>query len=252
MNTDPTSVKKRYDFRMAVGSANGPRSSVWHFFSRKSEVYAVHGGIGGIEKFSFHTPNLCLRAFTSEHGKPQGLENRVMHRWRRDDTPPPGLNRTVRVLRIGFSTHLLSTALEATTAKEVSWVPSAPTGGSTVVDLMFTRDSAKALAENLKSEPVELRHTLLAYNALPNGEAFALTFWHAEGSDGPLRMPASHGHKDDLIVFPEDPQRTGRPVRLTTFSKPKDGEMMSVWEMGAFWHLPLTDEQWADFRISEQ
>src|SRR4051812_32627367 len=37
-------VKKRFDVRIAVGSPDGPRSSVWHFWSRKSEVYAQHGG----------------------------------------------------------------------------------------------------------------------------------------------------------------------------------------------------------------
>ena len=230
-----------------MGSPNGPRSSVWHFWSRKSEVYAQHGRMGGIEKFSFHTPSLCLHAFTTEHGRPKSMASRANQAWHRDETPPAGLNRAVRVLRIGISTDVLSTKLELTTSKPVMWVPPAPPGGTTVIDLMFVRDGARAVRESLQSEPVEMQHTLLAYKQLPNGEAFAVTSHHAKNGDGPLRVPASHGQKHDLIIYPDDPFSSGRPVRMTTFSKPKDGDIMLVWEWGAFWHPPLTDSQWSEW-----
>jgi hypothetical protein len=242
-------TRKRFDIRVAIGTVDGPRSSVWHFWSRNSEVYVVHGGMGGIEKFSFHTPNVCRRAFTKEHGKPSGLANRATHEWRRDPTPPESSKRVVRVLVVGFATDILSTAL-APPKHKVIWVEPAPPGGSTVLDLMFTRDAEATLLEALTSEPQHLGHRLVAYNPLPNGEAFCVTSYHADHADSTLRMPASHGHKRDLIAFPKDPNSTGRPVRLTIFSNPADGEFMRVWEYGADWHAPLTDAEWEIMRKS--
>ena len=235
--------KKRFDFRLAIGTVDGARSSVWHFWSRNSEVYAAHGGMGGVEKFSFHTPNICRRAFTKEHGTPNTLTNRAMHEWLRDPTPPIGGKRVVRVLRVGFATDLLSTALKPP-KRHNAWIKPAPAGGSTVLDLMFTRDSEAVLSQAISGEPPGLGHTLIAYKQLPNGEAFCVTVWYSDKADKLLRMPASHGHKNDLIVHPNDPTLSGRPVRLTLFSNPTDGELMNVWELGAYWHVPLTDDEW--------
>jgi hypothetical protein len=199
--------------------------------------------MGGIEKFSFHTPNICRRAFTKEHGTPEMLNNRATSEWHRDPTPPVGSKRVVRVLRVGFATNLLSTALEPP-KRSITWIKAAPPGGSTVLDLMFTHDCEADLFEAIAHEPVDLGHTLVAYKQLPNGEAFCVTSWHSDQADKTLRMPASHGHKHDLIVHPNDPASTGRPVRLTLFSNPTDGELINVWDLGAYWHAPLTDDQW--------
>jgi hypothetical protein len=235
--------KNRFDFRLAIGSIGGPRSSVWHFWSRRSEVYATHGGMGGIEKFSFHTPNVCRRAFTKEYGTPAAMTNRASHEWLRDPTPPVGSQQVVRVLRIGFATDLLSTALKPP-KRTITWVKPAPLGGSTVLSLMFTKDSEANLVQALEGEPSALNHTLIVYKKLPNGEAFCITSWFSPEADKTLRVPASHGHKRDLIVYPKDPEATGRPVRLTTFSSPKDGELIDVWEFGGYWSAPVTDAEW--------
>jgi hypothetical protein len=47
-------------------------------------------------------------------------------------------------------------------------------------------------------------------------------------------MPADLTHKDDLIAFPENINASGRPVRLSLFSNPKNDDFMQVWGMGHF------------------
>lgn len=237
-------ASKRFDIRLAVGSPTGPRSSVWAFWSRNSEVYAAYRSMGGIEKFSFHTPTLCRHAFTKEHGSPRGQSNRAMHIWHRGSTPPAGSNQVVRVLRVGISTDHLSTKLAETPPVGTHWINPAASGGSTVIDVFFTKDSETTLHEALRSEPTSLEHELLAYRQLPNGEAFALSTWHSERADKVFRVLAAPHDPRDLLILPLDPDDTGRPVRLTLFSNPKDGDLMNVWEMGGYWHSPLTEAEW--------
>jgi hypothetical protein len=235
-------AKKRFDFRMAVGSPTGPRSSVWHFWSRNDQVYVAHSDMGGIQKFSFHTPDICRFAFTKEHGSPMRLENRAMHEWHRHLTPPSETKRAVRVLRIGFATDVLSTALKPSN-KNINWIKAAPAGGSTVIDIMFTRDTEEAVREAVAIDQ-NAQHEILVYKMLPNGEAFCVTSWFAERTPEQLRMPASRGLERDLIVLSADPTHSGRPIRLTTFSNPKDGDLMRAWEFGAYWHDPISETQW--------
>jgi hypothetical protein len=208
--------------------------------------------MGGIEKFSFHTPNICRRAFTKEHGTPHTMLDRTMHAWRRDPTPPAGTNSAVRVLRIGFATDLLSTASQLPRRNPI-WVAPAPAGGSTVIELLFTRESEPTVIAAIATDAPSSAHKLIAYRHLPNGEAFCISSWYADQADKVLRMPADAGHKDDLIVLPNDITQSGRPVRLSLFSNPKDGDFMQVWELGAFWHPPLTEAEWdvmsAPFRL---
>ena len=235
---------KRFDIRLTVGSANGPRSSVWAFWSRNSEVYATHRNMGGIEKFSFHSPTLCRHAFTKEYGSPSGRSNRAMQEWHRGRTPPAGSNQIVRVLRIGVATDHLSAKFAVIPPNNTCWINPAPSGGSTVIDLSFTNDSEATLRESLNSEPANLEHKLLAYRQLPNGEAFSISSWHSDKAVKVFRVLAAPHDPRDLLILPVDPDNTGRPVRLTLFSNPKDGDLMSVSEMGGYWHAPLTDAEW--------
>jgi len=237
-------ASNRFDIRLAAGWPQGARSSVWAFWSRRSEVYAAHRRMGGIEKFSFHTPTLCLHAFTKEHGAPQGQDSRAMQVWERDPTPPPGASKVVRTLRIGISTDHLSTNLADNPPSNTHWIGPAPSGGSTVIDLGFTNDGEATLRAALESEPSSLEHKLVAYKRLPNGEAFFISAWHSDKADKVFRVAAAPHDPRDLLILPVDPDNTGRPVRLTLFSNPKNGDLMNVWEMGGYWHAPLTDAEW--------
>lgn len=113
-----------------------------------------------------------------------------------------------------------------------------------MIDLSFTNDSEFTLREALASEPAELQHKLLAYRQLPNGQAFFVSSWHSDEAAKVFRVLAAPHDPRDLLILPIDPENTGRPVRLTLFSNPKDGDLINVWEMGGFWHAPLTDAEW--------
>jgi hypothetical protein len=234
----------RFDIRLAVGSADGPRSSVWAFWARKSEVYAAHRNMGGIQKFSFHTPTLCRHAFTKEFGPPSGRSNRAMQEWHRGSTPPAGSNQIVRVLRIGIATDHLSTKLGETPPGNTHWISPAPSGGSTVIDLSLTKDNEATLRDALEFEPAHLEHKLLAYSQLPNGEVLSISSWHSDQAEKVFRVLAAPHDARDLLILPIDPDNTGRPVRLTLFSNPKDGDFISVWELGGYWHAPLAEAEW--------
>lgn len=235
---------RRFDIRLAVGSATGPRSRVWAFWSRNSEVYAAYRSTGGVEKFSFHTPTLCRYAFTSEYGVPQGQSGRAKHSWHRGSTPQAGSNLVVRVLRIIVTTDHLSTKFVETSSNNVHWISPAHSGGATVIDLSFTNESEITIRELLKYEPTNFEHRLLAHSRLQNGEALAISTWHVGKAENLFRVLATPHNPRDLLILPVDPDNTGRPARFTLFSNPRDGDLMNVWEMGGFWHAPLTDAEW--------
>jgi hypothetical protein len=237
-------AKKRFDMRLAVGSANGPRSSEWAIWSKKSDLYIAHRSLGGFHKYSFHPPNVCRYALTKEYTNRIGRVGRNADQWLRDLAPEEGQQQVVRVMRIGFSTDYLSTSLSDSTSEKCIWIQPAPQGGSTGVDIMFTRESKENLQKQIDSEPDSLDHKLIAYCKMENGEAFAVTSFHSlEGYD-PIRVGAAKHDPFDILALPVDDLKTGRPIRLTLFKKPDDYHYLQVWELGCFRHAPLTEEAW--------
>ena len=113
-----------------------------------------------------------------------------------------------------------------------------------MIDLFFSLDSEGSLREALASDPPSLAHELLAYRQLPNDEALCISSWHSSAAQKFFRVKAAPHDPRDLLILPDDPADTGRPVRLTLFSNPKDGDSMNVWEMGGYWQEPLTDDRW--------
>ena len=74
-------MPRDFKARIAIGDKSGTRSAAWVVSTAKSDVYAAHRISGGIEKISFHQSRVCRRAFTAEHGVPQGMTDRVIERW---------------------------------------------------------------------------------------------------------------------------------------------------------------------------
>jgi hypothetical protein len=82
-STHMSASKKKVVRRLFVGSPGGPRSGVWQLVSKKGHLYVISGGMGGIQKISFHTQLICRQAFTKEYGTPPSLTNRALIEWRR-------------------------------------------------------------------------------------------------------------------------------------------------------------------------
>jgi hypothetical protein len=221
---------------------------VWHVWSKKTDIYVAHGNMGGIQKFSFHAPDVCRLAFTKENGTPPKLADRATHKWRRDPTPPAGGGRVVRALQVAFWTDVLSTALAKSEhqRRNLVWIEPAPLGGTTIVDLMFTHDDEEAVLKAIGESAPETKHRLIAYRQLDSGERFFLAGWHSRTSEETIRSTAPH---EDLIVSPIDIANSGRPIRLTVLSNPKDGDFLQAWEWGAYAVAPpLTNDGWEALR----
>lgn len=236
--------KNRFDLRFAVGSENGARSSQWAIWSRKTDLYVASKTLGGIQKFSFHPPNLCRYALTKEYVTRTEKKDRKALEWRRGESPVDDKMQVVRVLRIGFPTDYLSTALRDQVSKECLWLDSAPYSGSTVVDIMFTRADQASLERALVDEIRRFEHRIVSYHKMQDGEAFAITCFHSPVTEAPIRMKAAPHDPFDIIALPVDRLNTGRPIRLTLVGSAEDNKPLHVREMGCFRHFPMSDSAW--------
>jgi len=189
----------------------------------------VSGGGSRQDKFSFHQSKACHSAFYEEH-VPVSVANRVMHEWKRADTPPPECNRACMLFQLRVPTDYLSTALP-TPSKNVSWINPAPIGKTRAVCVILTNDTEDRLRLDDGSF-----WNILAYEKLPNGEAVAVITYELSENENDVAIPASHHQRRHIIMSRHDPGRTGRPVRFYAQNKPRDGDYQEVTEMGGYYH----------------
>lgn len=222
---------KKVNLRLAVGSQEGPRSSVWRCYSNKSDVYLSHGALGGVEKISLHGSLICRRAFTAEEGPATGRSDRVSQRWRRAPALPGTM---VYALVARFPSDYLSTSLQRP-LKSVEWLPPAPRRGATIVEFVFAgfdRTSMSKLATTAG-------RTIVSFTPLPNGESFVVSYCHEPWQGEPFTAPGLLGREGQYVVAPDDPTNSGRPTRITLFLEPTPAQpILVVDEFGAF-HAPL-------------
>lgn len=208
-------------------SGGRPTFRVWHVWTKRGQVYVAHKGGGGIQKISLHTPTNCRHAFTSEYGKPTGLQTRAIVEWERAPTPPVGIGRASCALTLEFPTDFLSTALDHVDG--VTWVPAAPAGHVTIMEFIFTEDNEHDFRAALTGP----RREVLYWRTCDN-EAFVIishfTAWVGEN----ITVPPSHDETRRLVISSDDPNRTGRPIRFSVFGNPKNG-VMTILEFGANW-----------------
>ncbi len=228
---------KRKDLRFCVGSNGGARAGIWRLWAKREQVYLSQRSLGGIKKLSFHSELICRDAFTSEHGVPATMKERAVRQWKRAITPDGGASAASLVGMIGFPTDYLSTTAERS-EKHIAWIDAAPAGMTTVIELMFTRDDEASFR---KVAQVGARK-VIEYIDLENGEAFAIASNISELQEQDFVMPASHSHNQDLVISASDPLKTGRPVRVTTYKYPKDGDALMAWEFGGYWAAPNQPE----------
>jgi hypothetical protein len=218
--------RNKVDFRFAVGEPAGPRSAVWRGYSNKEGIYISHGGMGGIEKFSFHKSLICRHAFTEQEGPADGDDDRVMQKWRRVLAPANGL---VYALVARFPSDYLSTTLKQE-RKTVAWLPAAISGYATVVEFVFSgfgEDSTYALAKSSG-------RTIASYTALPNGEAFVVSWVHEKWNGESFTVPGLFDREAQYVISRQDPMKSGRPTRFTLYIDPTNEQPMVVDEFGAY------------------
>ena len=216
-----------FDLRFAVGQPGGPRSSVWRAYSNKNEVYVSHGGLGGVQKFSFHSSTICRHAYTREEGPANGETDRVIQRWQRLPAPLTGI---AYVLIARFPSDVLSTALDSE-RKTIKWLPAAAPGHATHVEFVFTALSEEAILAMAKSAG----RSVVSYTTLPNGEAFVVSWVHAKWDREWFTFPGAFDREDSqYVISRHDPTSSGRPSRFTLFIDPTPEHPMLVDEFGAY------------------
>ena len=188
--------------------------------------------MGGINKYSFHKSGICRSAFTKEHGTPSKMSDRKMFKWIRAETPPVTKGQATRVALIAFPTNFLSRSLKGI-EKSTTWIPAAPHGGATYLELAYTCESENTVLSAFQSNA----RNLITYQPLPSGEAFFISYHHADWENKDLRIPAA---KDKGSIFPDllfserDPRDTGRPIRIRFGPYPKNGDDLVLQELGGY------------------
>jgi hypothetical protein len=125
------SSKFEHDFRVAVGSASGRRSTIWKFFVRNHDVYIVSGMCEGDCKITLHPSGDCqFSAVDAWVKKVAGRRNadRHMVKWH---SPRPTGSAATEVLQIRIPESELREIDTTEDLSEVHWLP-APGAGKCV------------------------------------------------------------------------------------------------------------------------
>lgn len=205
----------------------GPRSGIWRITSNQNDIYVSEGGLRN-QKISFHESKICRRAF-HETQIPVTLENRLTHRWKRQETPPSGTGHARLLMKLSIPTDFLSTALEAP-KKPVKWIPAASIGETRLLCLLLTNDTENQLRTQLNSF-----YEIVAYQRLPNNEAATVITCAVSSNDKEFAVPSSHHQNKHMLISKRDPNKTGRPIRFILSDNPKDGDCLQAWEYGAYY-----------------
>lgn len=222
--------KNVLDLRFGVRRTDGYQSTIWRLWiTRECDVYLAHRALARIAKYSFHKSGICRSAFTAEHGTPPTMNDRAIHKWRRAPTPPVGSGRAVRIAWLAFPTDFLSKP-SSDDKKKMLWIDAAPSSGATYVELSFVAESESSVQQAFVDAG---QRKLLCFQKLPNGENFLLAYYHSDWENKDLTVPGE-GKVADLLFSVNDPQNTGRPVRICFGPIPNDGDAVSIQELGGY------------------
>lgn len=222
--------KNRFDLRFVVERTDGFRSSPWRLWvTRRGDLYLSVRQMGGIQKYSFHLSGICRSAFTQEYGILPGMTDRATFKWRRALTPLSGHGGASRVALIAIPTSYLSRT--APPVPNTTVIDSAPMGGATYIEVGYTFESesfvVKAFQRNLRR--------LHSFTQLPTHESVFVCSYHSDWQDTDLKSPSGPGSVfPELLFSANDPQNTGRPIRMLFNPLPKDGDALIVQELGGF------------------
>ncbi len=224
--------KNAFDLRFGIKRTDGYTSSIWRLWvTRSGDVYLAVRSQAGINKYSFHASGICRSAFTKEHGTPGKMSDRLMHKWRRKHTPNEGLSRVSRVAWIAFPTDFLSRDIEVESNK-IKWIDAASSRGATYFELAYTIENEESIKKALSSSQAR---KLINYVSIPTGEALLIMYYHSDWNNKDLKSPASEESIfPDLLFSANDPENTGRPVRIIFGRIPSDGDALVLQELGGY------------------
>lgn len=230
------SLPKKLKLRFGVTRRDGYRSYTWKIEARKNDVYLAQREGPPWQKFSFHgSGDRCRFGFTDQYikanGMPPGLTDRVLTRWQKAPIPPLPRSGSV-VAELVIPTDFLSrlSAEPDGPGKRILWLPAAPPRQATVIDVFFTHDDEALIrGATFNDRPLNL----FGYASLQGGEKVAVTWRYADYDGEPLRMPGS-ANGTTLLFSADDPQNTGRPVRITFQETKVPTGTLTIFELGGY------------------
>lgn len=224
------------EFRFAVGSPSGRRSTSWKVWSdTKSEIYLTQRSMGRVNKFSFHQGGDATYAYRWAGIAPHADgTDRNFRKWQRLPVPPKGSDVVAGLLSIIFPTNHLSSVLHDISAKSLHWFAPAPVGMAVVVDLFLTKNDRSEIevAFGIRGE-----RNIVRYTPLPNGNRLVIASHIYDCGPQEIRVPDNDprlpGQVFGALVFPDtDPDDRGRPVRM--MAPDFGGPRPAVWEFGGY------------------
>jgi hypothetical protein len=223
--------KNLYDLRFGIKRGDGYISNIWRLWITSSgDVYLATRRMGGIEKFSFHLSGICRSAFTKEYGTPETMSDRAIFKWARAKTPPLGDGGASRVAWIAFPTDFLSRNTKPINAK-IDWIHATEPRGATYIEMAYTNESEQTMRSTFSENSKHLH----SYTSVPNGEAFFVASYQSDWGNADLKSPPAQGSVfPELMFSANDPNDTGRPIRIRFGPRPKDGDALVFQELGGY------------------
>ncbi len=123
--------RKIKGIRFALGTPDGPRSTVWRVWVSGDEVYIAARGIGDEMKVSLHSSGTWRYAFTEKHlarEKPliDAERDRAVDRWRRPHEFAPGWTRAFSILIP--TSELVASSVVVEKPNDIIWLDPLPEG----------------------------------------------------------------------------------------------------------------------------
>ncbi len=127
------------EFRFAVGSKNGPRSTVWKCWVQGAEAYIAGQLFGTEAKVSLHSSGECQWSCTDmwvQRDPSRRNADRHMAKWQ---LTYPQDNNAILAFRVAVPVSELRSQPAPLRSKKAFWVGSAPTGSTVEFCFYFTR-----------------------------------------------------------------------------------------------------------------
>lgn len=210
-------VSKRI-LRWAIGSREGPRSSVWRLWgNKKGDIYVAVRELGGIIKASFHRDGKCHVGFTSEFAdeakKRFGVTKRHWETW---TLPAEHCVRVVQILIPGTELRIFTDR----DGGDVTWlVPPDPNSIGTVSVVLVRGSWTIELDDSLQEHFVgEVQtgtcSTLVFYAQTPMDNTLAQKIGAARASLGKLPVDYSVPSGTQVVFWDSRPDHDRHVLEL--------------------------------------
>lgn len=206
---------KQQDVRVGVGSADGPRSGVWRFFTgAQGDLYIGERGSMHEIKFSLHQSGERMLAYTRGTVEKLGMNQRGgrrLHVWE----PPEIAPGWVQEMAILIPASDVTTTVRPKGQKVIEWIPVPPTGSAIVLRVLTMRPGHAGIRFPQRGP---MRLCGLWLNRVGGPEACILTATEHVLTPGQMSMIESQRSDDPLLSGAERARRHALGWRVWSIS----------------------------------